>query len=158
MTPLRFCELAAAGGWHCQGLLARGRPSPPSSGTARDFWLPDAFFWHCQGFLAPGAFSPLRIGTARVSWHGAGFRHSALALPGFFGSLARFSGTARDSRPPSAPDAAPYASARGSVTVIVVPSPGVLSQLIVPPSSSQMRLTMDSPSPLPPSTCERFAW
>ena len=114
--------------WHCQNLLACWRVFLALPGIIGARPPLAIQHWHCQGFLARGASSPLRAGTARDFW----------CL--------------------SAPDAAPYASVRGSVTVIVVPSPGVLSQLIVPPSSSQMRLTMDSPNPLPPSTCERFAW
>lgn len=41
--------------------------------------------WHCQGFLASHAASPPISGTARDYWRRAGFRHPALALPGFLG-------------------------------------------------------------------------
>ena len=39
---------------------------------------------------------------------------------------------------------------RGSVTVKVEPSPGALATAMEPPTSSSTRLTMASPSPLPP--------
>ncbi len=114
--------------WHRQNLLACWRVFLALPGIIGAGRDFATQRWQCQDLLAPCRPSPPRAGTARDFWR------------------------------LSAPDAAPYASVRGSVTVIVVPSPGVLSQLIVPPSSSQMRLTMDSPNPLPPSTCERFAW
>lgn len=59
----------ASQGWHCQGFLAWGGPSPLSVGTARI-----------------SGQKPLRIDSARDYWRGAGFRRPALALPGFSGA------------------------------------------------------------------------
>ena len=58
----------ASQGWHCQGFLAWGGPSPLSVGTARI-----------------SGQKPLRIGSARDYWRGAGSRQPALAVPGFSG-------------------------------------------------------------------------
>ena len=54
--------------WHCQRFLARTAPTPPSPGTAKDFWL-----------------SPPSSGTAKDSWRSARPRHPVLALPGISG-------------------------------------------------------------------------
>lgn len=56
--------------WHCQRFLARTAPTPPSPGTAKDFWL-----------------SPPSIGTAKDFWHARHTRHSTLALPRILGAL-----------------------------------------------------------------------
>ena len=76
----------ASQGWHCQGFLAQGGLSPPSVGSARDYWR-GAGPRH-SGLALPriSGQKPLRIGSARDYWRGAGPRHSALALPGFRGA------------------------------------------------------------------------
>lgn len=64
----RIVRYGATQPWHCQGLLAGITRTPLSPGTARFIWQ-----------------KPPSSGTARKNWQESPVRHSALALPVFFG-------------------------------------------------------------------------